>query len=55
VFGENSEKEDDMSVLSNLEDYTKHYKEEHSWEDVLFALQVPIALSALAILFLLAL
>ena len=44
-----------MSVLSNLEDYTKHYKEEHSWEDVLFALQIPIALSALVILFLLAL
>ena len=43
-----------MSVLSNFEAHKQHYMQEHSWEDILFALQIPIALTALLVLFLLA-
>ena len=42
-----------MSVLSNFEDHTKEYIYEHTWGDLLSALQIPIALFALLILFLL--
>jgi len=43
-----------MSVLSHFENHKKHDMQQHSWEDVLFALQIPIALTALVVLFLLA-
>lgn len=43
-----------MSVLSQFEDQKKHFTQEHSWGDVLFALQVPVALTALVLLFILA-
>lgn len=42
-----------MSLFNDFEDYTKHYMYEHSLGDLLSALQVPIALIALALLFIL--
>jgi len=40
-----------MSTIFHVEDDKQHLFGEHSKEDILFAMQIPVALTTLAVLF----
>jgi len=51
---ESTTKEADMATIFHVEDDKQHLFGEQSKEDILFVMQIPVALTTLAVLFFLA-